>query len=82
MNLVDDASLEWVEPVKGLAEAPPTRQIALRGDEDEETRRYYERLPVEVDAWWPRPQPRAGRVAASAYDGLSDRHEAPAEGDQ
>ena len=51
-QVIESLRLEWVDPVEGASDLPPTEmQTALPGADDL-TRRYTERFAAQIAPWW------------------------------
>lgn len=44
--------LEWVDPIAGASDLPPTHHVAASDDADELTRRYTDRYSAQIADWW------------------------------
>lgn len=49
---IETLRLEWIDPLPGGSDLPPTREQALAPDASPLARRYGESIPVEVAQWW------------------------------
>lgn len=53
-SIVEAIRLEWVDPVQGASELPPTVAQDVAPDADPLTREYAVRFAAEVAGWWER----------------------------
>jgi len=44
--------LEWVDPVQGASDLPPTEMQSLPTDADELTSRYHKLFAAKLQDWW------------------------------
>jgi len=51
-EVIEELRLEWVDPVAGASDMPPTEMQPALPDADELTRRYSERFAAQVASWW------------------------------
>ncbi len=51
-ELIEEIRLEWVDPVQGASDLPPTDAQPLFEDADELTRRYADLYAARVAGWW------------------------------
>ena len=51
-ELIAKMRLEWVDPVQGASELPPTDMQALPDDADELTTRYHQLFAATLQDWW------------------------------
>lgn len=51
-KLIAKMRLEWVDPVQGASELPPTAMQDLPADADELTARYHELFAATMQDWW------------------------------
>ena len=51
-ELIQDMRLEWVDPVQGASNLPPTNLQPVPDDADELTRRYHELFAATIQEWW------------------------------
>jgi quinol monooxygenase YgiN len=51
-KLIDKMQLEWVDPVGGASELPPTEMQALAENPDELTTRYHGLYTAKIQNWW------------------------------
>ncbi len=51
-ELIAKMRLEWVDPVQGASDLPPTRMQDLPTDADALTRRYHELFAPKLQDWW------------------------------
>ncbi len=49
---IEDIRLEWVDPVGGASELPPTRLQDLPADANELMKRYHELYAAQTQDWW------------------------------
>jgi quinol monooxygenase YgiN len=52
-KVVEALRLEWVDPVQGASDLPPTASQELPVDADELTRTYATRFAAQIADWWP-----------------------------
>lgn len=50
--VIETLRLEWIDPVPGGSDLPPTRVQALAPDASPLAQRYAESIPVEIAPWW------------------------------
>ncbi len=55
----EDFSIEWLDPVQGAGDGPPTAHQAVSPDANELEKRYTETMPAIVAEWWQRLRPSA-----------------------
>jgi quinol monooxygenase YgiN len=53
---VESLRLEWVDPVEGASDLPPTASQDVPDDADELTNTYAQRFAAQIADWWP-PRP-------------------------
>jgi len=51
-ELIEKMRLEWVDPVKGASDLPPTEMQPLPADADALAARYHELFAPTLQAWW------------------------------
>lgn len=51
-KLIEKMRLEWVDPVQGASELPPTDMQGLPDDADELTARYHKLFAAKLQDWW------------------------------
>jgi len=51
-GVVEAIRLEWVDPVQGASDLPPTESQDIAPDADALTREYAARFAVDVAGWW------------------------------
>ena len=51
-QLIADMNLEWVDPVQGASDLPPTNMQALPANADELTTQYHQLFAATVQEWW------------------------------
>jgi quinol monooxygenase YgiN len=51
-EFIEKIRLEWVDPVQGASELPPTEMQALPPDADELTARYHKLFAARLQDWW------------------------------
>ena len=51
-DCVQDLRLEWVDPVPGASDLPPTAMQPLQDDADDLTRRYHTLFRAKIQEWW------------------------------
>lgn len=51
-RMITGIRLEWVDPVEGASDLPPTSTQELHGELDELTRVYARRFAVREATWW------------------------------
>jgi len=50
--LIESLHLEWIDPVQGASDLPPTDMQAASPDADALTRSYTERYAAQIASWW------------------------------
>lgn len=51
-EVIEGMRLEWVDPIAGASDLPPTEAQDAPADADELTRAYTERFAAQVADWW------------------------------
>ncbi len=51
-EVCEDVKLEWVDPVPGAADSPPTEMQPLPEGADEKTALYHRVFAAQVQDWW------------------------------
>jgi quinol monooxygenase YgiN len=51
-SFIENIRLEWLDPVQGASDLPPTNPQDLPADAGERMKQYAEMQPVEMQAWW------------------------------
>ena len=51
-ELIAKMRLEWVDPVQGASELPPTEMQELPANADSKTTRYHELFAATLQEWW------------------------------
>ncbi len=51
-RLIAKMRLEWVDPVQGASDLPPTEMQSLPTDADELTARYHKLFAAKLQDWW------------------------------
>ena len=52
VELIEQFRLEWLDPVGGACDLPPTDMQELPAAANDLTRRYHQMFAAEVQAWW------------------------------
>jgi hypothetical protein len=52
MEVIEEETIEWVDPIKGASELPPTNPRDLPADAPEIARTYARMFQVAAPAWW------------------------------
>lgn len=50
--VIESLRLEWVDPVPGACDLPPTERREVAADADDLTRAYSDRFAVQLADWW------------------------------
>lgn len=51
-ELIADIELEWVDPVQGASDLPPTDMQAVPENADKLTERYHQMYAATIQEWW------------------------------
>jgi quinol monooxygenase YgiN len=52
VGVFESFRLEWVDPIQGASDLPPTASQELPADADELTKVYAQRFAADIAAWW------------------------------
>ncbi|MDX1580266.1 MAG: antibiotic biosynthesis monooxygenase family protein [Alphaproteobacteria bacterium] len=50
--LLEDIQLEWLDPVQGASDLPPTEPKDIPADAGDLMKEYAKNYPVDVQGWW------------------------------